>query len=133
MARPRRPEREGELVRIVAAELPPCSARRQAVAIARRVAAEVLRDIDIPPGDLRALTRELSLALAPSPVSVLATCPEIDTGEVARTARLRLFEARGCRHLPEAEWPAERRAVLRDVERVLANRYARHLCSKSCA
>lgn len=132
MARPRRPVGEREAVRAAAVELPALSARAAAGVIARRVAAAAMSDAEIDPTDAVALAlAELAATVDGSPVTTLATCPEIDTMAVVRAHRLAAFEARGCSQLPEWQWPAERAAAMAMLIDALAARYARHL--RKCA
>lgn len=126
MARPARPTLERELVRAAAAGARG-SARTVALDLARRVIAETLASLDAPDDDVAALSRALAAMIEPTPLRQLATDPNIDTAALIRSARLVRFEARGCRHLPECEWPADRRMVAAITADTLARRYRQHL------
>lgn len=129
MARPARPD--GERKALLAAAAPISggrSARDLGLCIARRVASEALSEFDRNPEDhLADALAELAAFVGDSPVRRLATCPAIDTAALIRRVRLADFEARGWRHLPQADWPRERERTLRAITAILARRYARLL------
>ena len=80
-----------------------------------------------PPDDVEAIGRRLAAALAPSPIEVLATHPDIDVAALIRRERLARFEARGCRQADTVMWERETHAILAGIEQTLAERYARLL------
>jgi hypothetical protein len=127
MARPTRPIAERDLVRVAAAGAG--SALNRARRLGRAVAEAAIADIDMDPAD-----RVIGLlrALAASPVDRLANDPMFDTGALIVAARLARLRARGGRHLPEREWPAENREVLASVASTLARRYRVHLSDDDC-
>lgn len=119
MGRPRRPQAEADLVR---------SAGLPAAELAREVAKATIVDLDMASADpFLAAAAELARQSAQSPVLLLATSPTIDTAAMAKRIRLRRFEARGCTHLPEREWAAEKRQVEVELSECLARRYSRLL------
>lgn len=133
MARPGRPAVERATVIAAARQLAPgMSARRAAELIARRVAAAVVRDIETADSDNLILQLDqLASILTPGPVTTLATCPDIDSAALVRRHRLAAFEARGCRHLRETEWAAERAGLIQALTATLTQRYARHLRARA--
>ncbi len=64
---------------------------------------------------------------------MLATSPEIDTFSEFVERRVYCLRARSGRSLSDVEDHAEKRAIGRELEAVLAGRYARHLGSWSGA
>ncbi|UUL82231.1 hypothetical protein [Sphingomonas qomolangmaensis] len=122
MARPRRPLSERDAVRAAAGVSGSVTCR--ATALARRVAAATIAEIDRPHAE-----RILSLlnAMTGDPVTALATDAEIDTAALVVAARTRRLEARGGRRLPEAGWANEDREIAAEVAHVLARRYRAHL------
>lgn len=129
MARPARPDAEGRAVRIAARTF--CRERSSsavATDIARQVVADVIAYLDLDLADpLIGALAELDAITEPTPVTVLARCPTIDTAAEILERRLARFRGRGCRQLSAAEWQAETRIVAAEVEHKLALRYARHL------
>jgi hypothetical protein len=129
MARPRLPDVERELV-IAAAAGTAGSARAMAARLARQVAREAVAFVDREPGDLADALVRAEAALAPTPVFLLATLPEIDTAALVMVARTRRYAARGCRQLAAEAWRAEGEAVTEEVGEALAERYRRHLATQ---
>ncbi|MGE3745629.1 MAG: hypothetical protein AB7G25_07975 [Sphingomonadaceae bacterium] len=125
MARPARPERERELVLAAAGSIDGQAMSHVARTIAQRVIAEAMRDIDAD--EFMSIAQRLAAVLEPSPVTILATDADIDTGALIRAARMKRFEARGCRRLPVAEWQAEDREIADQAITTLAGRYFRYL------
>jgi hypothetical protein len=124
MARPVRPTSEIALVRAAAMPLAGQSARSAGAIIAKKVTTEALAYLDLDP----LLAVLASAEQTPkSSCTRLAQCPEIDT--VADVIRLRVsrYRARGCRQLSTTEREAETRDIAREIERMLTDRYRRHL------
>jgi len=102
----------------------PGSNRQRAQRIARKVAEQALREVDDPAARVELLLAALGDR---SPIAVLATDADIDTGAQIRAERARIMEGRGWCRVPEREWPAEDREIIRRTAERLARRYARHL------
>lgn len=129
MARPRLPIAEVDAVKAAAAQISAgrstqCTAR----SIAKRVTADLLTFLDDDPVD--AALSKLRALTDPSPFSVLARCPEINTYALFRDRRMARIAARECRQLGVEAWKAETRDVAAEVEDQLAGRYAKLLRSK---
>jgi hypothetical protein len=129
MARPPRPRSEAQLVRdagaIVRDETGLTSAKSISREIASRVVSELMRELD---GD------SLDLALAAidrvvigSPFQRLAADPDINTANEFVELQVERVRARCGRTLHPNEEAAERRAILAELERLLAGRYDRQL------
>lgn len=119
MARPSRPASELEAVLAASQSI---SLGRLAKLVASRAISEANRD---PIDDLAIALHELTIVMTPSPIEALANDPDIDTANLVRMERIRRFEARGCRHLPERQWAAEDAEILAKIATRLANRYRR--------
>ncbi len=122
MARPGRPD--AERVAVLAAAGDKGSIAQRAARLASKVAIEAMNHIDMDPGE-RILA--LLAPLAPSPIEVLATDPEIDTARLIQLERIQRMEARGGQRLAERQWAAEDRAILAKIVPTLAERYRKHL------
>ena len=119
MARPARPGAERAAVVAAAAALPMIKSRRgKAAALARRVLAELCRELERDP--LLARLEQLS------DESPLATLTGHIQGMVNKAQAQRL-RARGGRFLSILEQRAEVQAIAADLEPTLARRYDRHL------
>lgn len=131
MARPRRPAREADLVDeaagMIVAELGvrPISAiaRVLAESVVREAIAELESEADPFASALAAVARQFEA----SPITELATSPQVDTATEITSRRVQRFQARGCTQLSSAAWTAETAALAAEVAGVLTRRYARHL------
>lgn len=127
-SRPARPLSERGAVVQAIREMPG-SVAAQARQLAKLVAAEAMNEIDRDPADtIIGLLR----ALECPPINMLATDPEIDTGALIRAERVAGLIVRGGRRLPERDWEADDRRILRKVEDRLARRYGRILRDELC-
>lgn len=123
MARTPRPPAEAVLVReaatIVLREMGLASARAQSREIARRVALELLRQQEADPLDLVFGAVETKRC----PFQRLASDPDIDTAAAFTDRRVERLRSRAGRYLSPAADAAERRAIVAEVEHLLAARY----------
>lgn len=125
MARPARPAAEIIAVREAAAMVRLETNLSSIPAVAREIAARVVEAMlaDIERDDALSIAlAAIERQLAPSPLSTLATCPEINTAEgfvERRAARLR---ARSGRYLTPAQQDAERKAIAADITGGLSRR-----------
>lgn len=121
MARPSRPMAEAIAVN-AALKASDKSARAAAKELADQVAREAMRYYESNDsfGDALLWAR---MAIEPDPVTVLATCPEIDIAQIITKERLARFEARECRQLSPLDWDFETSQIVESVARTLANRY----------
>jgi hypothetical protein len=130
MARPSRPASETRAVReaaaIVATEMPSASPPAIAREIARRVAEATIADIEHDDPVSLALAA-LGQTLMPSPITTLATCPEIDTASIFVEWRITRLRGRSGRYLAAWEQAVEKTAIIAELEDKLAHRYLRHI------
>lgn len=130
MGRPRPPTAEIVAVRQAAALVrqsggpmtPPQVARE----IAARVVAAMLADLERTE-PLQIALAALEQRVAPSPITTLATCPEIDSASEFVERRVEGVRSRHGRYLRPDEQKAERGAIAREVRSLLKLRYLRHL------
>lgn len=125
MARPARPNAEAKMVReageTVRTETGLRSARAVSREIARRVGVELLRRHESD--ELDAAMAALEHQIVGSPFQRLASDPDINTEAEFVARRVARFAARSARHLsPEAD-ASERRAIMAEIEPILAARY----------
>ena len=129
MARPRRPAAEVHFVHegaaILRAQTGLTSAKAQSREIARRVSAALLIQVEMDPLDLAFAAIEGNGAGCP--FQQLAADPEIDTVAEFTDRRVERLRSRAGRYLPPAADAAERRAIIAEIEAVLANRYDHQL------
>lgn len=128
MARPRRPQAECDLVRQAAAVIhgqrPDMSCSSVAQEVAVRVVAELLTEIDGLTADpLVSALRQVD----PSPVTALATCPEIDTLSEFVDRRVAKVRDRSGAYLSAAQQNQEKQDICRSIEQTLSRRYLKHL------
>ena len=130
MARPSRPAKEERAVRAAAAEagleMPSASAASIAREIARRVTEATIADIEHR-DELSIALAELKQRLLPTPITTLATCPEIDTATIYLERRVSRLRARLGRYQRLEEDSAERRDITREMQDLLFRRYATFL------
>lgn len=101
------------------------SARALSREVARRVTAELMKEVE---GDeLDAVMAAIEHRLIGSPFQRLASCPEIDTASLLVELQVERVRARCGRYLSPAEQAAERHALMGEIEIVLTGRYDRHL------
>lgn len=123
MARPARPQAERAAVLAATAAYPPSWAvTRKASALASKVVAEVLRELQSDP-----LLTTLEQLTGQSPVLTLATDPEINTLDEIVERQVERLRARNGRYLSNLEQRAELIAIAAEVEPLLAGRFERHL------
>jgi hypothetical protein len=125
MARPARPISEAKTVR-AALKGSNLSNRAAAAQLARAVAREAMRycESNDPFEDALIMAR---IAISPDPVTILASCPEIDIAQIIRNERVKRYEARECRQLAPLDWDAETQQITRKLEKTLASRFRKIL------
>jgi hypothetical protein len=129
MARPRRPEAEAQAVleaaELVRAETGVASAKALSREIAARVVMAFLAELEADPMDLAFAAIERDLLR--SPFQRLASCPDIDLAFEFVKRRIKAVEDRQGRYLAPVEQATEQRAILDDLQALLAGRYDRLL------
>jgi len=123
MARPRRSGGERALVAEAFAAMPDTLSRRgKALALARRVAGELITDRSDPV--FRALIRARE-AVGGDPAFRLATDPEISLYGLLEELRLERFTARGCAWVDREVWQRETEEIEAELVDRLAARFRR--------
>jgi hypothetical protein len=126
---PARPQLEARLVRQAVDAVAPPDAPREPLArdLARRVVEEMIAFLAEPDDPLLSAIGEMNRKVFPSPVTALATDPDVDSIALFIDGRAQSLRDRYGRGLSPADDAAERRSIMADVERRLSRRYLRHL------